>query len=179
MNSITTIIDKSDYDIYDDFLNFQIDGYFLDEKLNELYPDNSYKGLIPTLLFAMEIEKESEIVWSRIFPKAIERTICPILMCPDDRDFSCTLIVAEIFCTDTEVTWKRIGVDLTRDFEPEKVGSKVEWFDKLGSFTFDKLDYEKMTKEFRIDFELKKKEWLEKSSRQRGVSPLSLSQNRA
>ena len=105
MNTIKAKIDKSDYEIYDDFLNVEIDGYWLDEKLDQLYPNNFYKGLIPTLLFALEIEAEKEVVWERILPKEKSTSICPILMCPDDCDFSCTIIVAEIETSKHFIKW--------------------------------------------------------------------------
>jgi hypothetical protein len=46
MSKIKGQLDKSDYEIYDDFINFRIDDYWLDEKIDELYPGQSYKGLI-------------------------------------------------------------------------------------------------------------------------------------
>lgn len=49
MNKIEGILDTSDYE-YWDYINFKIDGYWLGEKLEELYPNNMYKGLIPTLV---------------------------------------------------------------------------------------------------------------------------------
>lgn len=96
MNKIEGIQDKSDYEAYWDFINYRIDGYWLDEKLDELYPNNMYDGLIPTLVYWMELEDEKAVVWNRILPNENETSICPILMCPDDNDFSCALIVAEI-----------------------------------------------------------------------------------
>lgn len=159
MNTIKAIIDKSDYKIYDDFLNIQIDGYSLDEKLDELYPGNMYKGLIPTLLFAMEIEKEKDIVWNRIFPEENKKAVCPILMCPDDCDFSCTLIVAEIENGGHSIKWHRIGIDKTTAYEPEKVGSTVEWFEKIGGLEFNVVQYSEMLKEFEKHFEIDKKKW--------------------
>ena len=68
MNHIQAEIDKSDYGIYNDFLNIKIDGEWLDEILETFYPGEMYKGTISTLLFAMEIDAESKIVWNRILP---------------------------------------------------------------------------------------------------------------
>lgn len=149
MNTIKAKIDKSDYEIYDDFMNFQIDGYWLDEKLDELFPNHMYKGLIPTLVFAMEIDKEKEIVWNRIMPNENNYSICPILMCPDDCDFSGTLIVAQIETLSDRIIWKRIGIDYTREFEAEKIGTTVKWFDKMEPLEFLKSEYEVMLEEFR------------------------------
>jgi len=163
MNSIKGILDKSDYEIYDDFLNFQVDGYWLDEKLEELYPGKMYKGTVPTLLFWMEIEKEREIVWDRILPNERQKTICPILMCPDDADFSCTLIDAEIENTGTAIKWNKIGIDQTKEFEPEKIGSTVEWFDKVEPLEFKISEYKNMLNEFKKHFEIDKQKWQEKN----------------
>jgi hypothetical protein len=163
MNSIKGILDKSDYEIYDDFLNFQVDGYWLDEKLEELYPGNMYKGTVPTLLFWMEIEKEREVVWNRILPDKGQKAICPILMCPDDSDFSCTLVDAEIENTGTTIKWNKIGLDQTKEFEPEKIGSRVEWFDKIEPLEFDLSEYKQMIEEFKKHFEIDKLKWEERN----------------
>ncbi|MGO4709994.1 hypothetical protein AB4Y90_12935 [Chryseobacterium sp. 2TAF14] len=144
MNKIEGILDKSDYNHYWDFINYQIDGSFLDEMLEELYPNNMFKGLIPTLVYWMERDDEKAVVWKRILPIENETTICPILMCPDDNDFSCTLIVAEITNCGNTILWKKIGIDKTNEWEAEKVGSIVEWFDKLPQLEFQKQDYLKM-----------------------------------
>lgn len=165
MNIIKGLLDKSDYKISDDFLNFNIDGYWLDERLDDLYPNNMYKGTVPTLLFSMEIEKERQIVWSRILPNTGQRTICPILMCPDDCDFSCTLILAEIENTFSTIKWNKIGLDKTKDLDPEKVGSIVEWFDKIKPLEFNYNDYVDMIDEFKKQYEIDKLKWEERNRR--------------
>lgn len=149
MNKIEGIQDKSDYEDYWDFINYRIDGYWLDEKLDELYPNNMYDGLIPTLVYWMEREDEKAVVWKRILPNENETSICPILMCPDDNDFSCTLIVAEIKNCGDLIQWKQIGIDKTKEWGAEKVGSTVEWFDKLKELNFSKQDYLIMLETFR------------------------------
>ncbi|MBU3012300.1 hypothetical protein KO506_12865 [Polaribacter vadi] len=158
MNTIKVEIDKSEYNA-DDFANYRIDNFWLDEKLEELYPEKFYGGTIPTLLFGMEIPKEKEVVHKRILPNENEISICPILMCPDDCDFSCTLIVAEIQNCGNIIKWNKIGIDRTTEFEAEKVGSKVEWFDKLNGFEFTKIEYDQMLAEFKKHYEIDKVEW--------------------
>lgn len=149
MNKIEGILDKSDYEIYGDFMNYQIDGYWLDERLDELYPNNMYKGLIPTLVYWMDREDEKAVVWKRILPAENETSICPVLMCPDDNDFSCTLIVAEIKNCGDVIQWKQIGIDKTNEWDAEKVGSTVEWLDKFNELNFSKQDYLTMLETFR------------------------------
>ena len=171
MNKIEGIQDKGDYEDYWDFINFHIDGYWLDEKLDEIYPNNMYKGLIPTLVYWMEREDEKAIVWKRILPNENETTICPILMCPDDNDFSCTLIIAEIRNCEEVIQWQKIGIDKTKDWEAEKVGSTVEWFDKFKEFNFSKSDYLTMLETFKqrlpidkLRIEENMKEWNDKKT---------------
>jgi len=168
MNIIEAKLDKSDYEIYDDFLNIKIDGEWLDEKLGQLYPDEMYRGTIPTLLFAMEVDAESKIVWNRIFPDLNAKTVCPILMCPDDNDFSCTLIIAEIENNGKCITWNRLGVDITKDWDPEKIGSEVRWFDGILPLQFTIDTYSSMIQAFKDQFLYneanyvkRNKEWLE------------------
>jgi len=153
MNSIEGILVKSIYD-YWDYINYRIDGYWLDEKLDELYPGNMYKGLIPTLVYWMERKEEKEVVWKRILPDIGKTTICPILMCPDDNDFSCTLIVAEIRNCGDLIQWKQLGTDTTLEWDAEKVGSKVEWLDKLPELNFYREDYLKMLDRFKLQMEV-------------------------
>jgi hypothetical protein len=156
MNKIEGIQDKSDYENYWDFINFRIDDYWLDEKLDELYPENMYKGLIPTLVYWMEREDEKAIVWNRILPNENETTICPILMCPDDNDFSCTLIVAEIRNCGDSIQWKQIGINETKEIDSEKVGSTVKWLDKFNELNFSKKDYLSMLEKFRERLQIDK-----------------------
>ena len=165
MNSIQCLIDKSDYEIYNDFMNFRIDGYWLDEKLDEIVPGKMYKGLIPTLLFAMEMDNEKEVVWNRIYPSVGQVVNCPILMCPDDCDFSCTLIIAEIENTGETVKWNRLGIDQTKEYEAEKVGSSVDWFESVDKLEFSNNEYQNMLTVFKeqlvideADYERRNKE---------------------
>ena len=155
MNKIEGILDTSDYG-YWDYINFKIDGYWLDEKLEELYPNNMYKGLIPTLVEWMESEEEKRIVWERILPKENSISISPILMCPDDNDFSCTIIVAEIINRGNIISWLRIGIDKTKEWGAEKIGSNVDWFDKIGNLNFNISEYTTMLQNFKDRMEFDK-----------------------
>lgn len=102
MNSIEAIQDKSDYEDAQDFLNYKIDGYWLDEQLEALYLENMYKGLVPTLLDWMERQDE-----------------------------------------------QAMGLDRTKEWDPEKVGSTVDWFDKPTELNFSKKDYFAMLEAFK------------------------------
>ena len=158
MNSIKAITDKSEYG-YGNYLNYSIDGYWLDEKLEELYPGNFYGGTVPTLIFGMELKEEERVVWQRILPEEGTAINCPILMCPDDNDFSCTLIIAEILSGKKTIKWSRLGIDRTTDYDPDKVGSSVEWFEGNLSFEFLRTDYLLMLDVFKEQFDIDKRNW--------------------
>src|SRR5690554_1410423 len=123
MNKIQCLTDKSDYEIYPDFLNFRIDDYWLDEKLEELYPKSNYRGLVPTLDFYLQREKEKQVVWQRILPDEKQTTICPILMCPDDNP-SLYIAFQKVDNSDDEIT---IGVGKKVVDILKKNDFEVEW----------------------------------------------------
>lgn len=124
-----------------EYINYKIDSEWLDENLDTFYPGNQYTGLIATLASWMMPKDQEEVVWKRILPDINEITICPILMCPDDNDFSCTLVVAEIEHCGTHIKWNRLGLDTTYEWEAERVGTKVEWFAQPAALKFSLADY--------------------------------------
>ena len=156
MNIIKAVMDKSDFTIYNDYLNIKIDDQYLDEMLDQKYPEGNFKGLIPTLL-SMENEEENKIVNERILPQNGCKALCPILMCPDDCDFSCTVIIAEIENkNDKVICWNKIGQNETDvwnknlcKFEYELIGQDVEWFSIIEGLSFDIDEYKKMVELYR------------------------------
>jgi hypothetical protein len=69
-------------------------------------------------------------------------------MCPDDCDFSCSLIVVEIENWGGSVKWNRMGIDKSVSLETEKVGTKVDWFYKFGELEFAAEEYSEMIEAF-------------------------------
>ena len=163
MNKIESKIDKSDYENYPDFLNILIDNIWLDELLQNCKPE-VIKGTIPTLCFGMEDRREEEVVWQRFLPKTGETTICPILMCPDDNDFYCICIVAEIHNNGQTIIWKRIGDDASDVIDAKNVGTTVNWFQNFKSLEFSISEYSTVMANFkkqhglyRVDYEIRNK----------------------
>lgn len=72
-------------------------------------------------------------------------TVVPILVCPDDADFSCTVLIVEVEFTDNTVKWCRFGFDQSPQNE---IGSTVVWFKNSPTYEFNKIGYV----EFRDDF---------------------------
>ena len=140
MSTIKAELKKSKY-VEEPHLVMEIDGVDLDRIVQNSKPgSDEYIGLVSTLLPWFVNEKEGEWVWSRIYPAIGEGAIAPVLMCPDDLDLWCTLIVADIEVTEDEVLWKRIGLETSAAQTIDELCSQVEWFD-IASFSFSHDEY--------------------------------------
>ncbi len=118
-------------------LNLWIEGEPLQEWLHRQVPDAGLDGLVPAWLGWLVDEQEQMLVRERMWPRVGERQIVPLLVCPDDLDFSCTLVVAEVSSTEEAVIWERIGLDLTGS--PES-GGDVRWWG-IGPVSFPRGEY--------------------------------------
>ena len=90
-----------------------VDGRPLDLVLDAHRPQGDLKGLVPTLLDWLEDEGERAVVRDRVLPPIGETAVAPILMCPDDLDFFCTVVVAEVETSAEAVQWTRLGLDMS------------------------------------------------------------------
>ena len=129
-----------------------LDGIPLDVLLDTVRPDLSLIGLVPTLLDWFDFPKEQALVWQRILPPTGCVAVAPVLMCPDDRDLWCSVVVAEVSPEESVVWWRRLGLDMSKsnpEDMPDAVGTSVEWFSGVGPFCFCRADYEKCLAEFR------------------------------
>ena len=69
--------------------------------------------------------------------------IAPVLMCPDDLDFWCTLVVAEITRTPARACWTRLGFSLAGNLElPEGVANGVKWAERPIHWEFALDEYQ-------------------------------------
>ena len=129
-------------------LSIYINGVRLDEILATV--DETYFGLIPAWVDEYDESYEPNMREKRYVlekTKLSDRpTELPIMLCPDDFDFSCTVIVVEVICAGNTVIWSRFGADVTiYDADetelPKYIGKKVDWFSGIGPFTFSKQIY--------------------------------------
>lgn len=149
MNRISTLKITGEFDPY---LQYAIDKAPLDNILDKECPENGILNLIPTLDRSLETKEERIIVWSRILPES-GTSICPILMCEDDRDFYCLLIVVEIEVIENTVLWKRFGLDKSSPNNLSDVGTTVKWLDNSPSFMFEKTEYQLMIESFKKQYD--------------------------
>lgn len=100
--------------------------------------------MIPTIIDWVNDPREKECIKERFHSASIE-VVLPILMCPDDCDLWCTVIVANAVKIDGYIIWKQIGIDkstredLLQGFEG--FGTKVEWLDMIPQMTFEETHY--------------------------------------
>jgi hypothetical protein len=119
-----------------------IEKWFAEEFDN---PDATTLGLAQVWLHN---EDEERLAWSRIVP-GLENssTIVPILVCSDDMDFACTVLVVEQLVTNGTVQWVRWGYSVSSNTE---VGISTEWVrpTKAPLATFDRNEFEDCLRSF-------------------------------
>ena len=148
MNQIAAKLNTSKY-VNSPHLDFFVDGRSLSELLAEQCPDKSIAGMIPTTLNWLESESEQLIVWNRFLDRKSTRLMIPILCCPDDLDFSCSLLMVESAINEDVVLWSGFGFDTTAFSDlPVRVGSQIEPLPKPISFSFERSQYDIMASEF-------------------------------
>ncbi|RCW40099.1 hypothetical protein [Paenibacillus prosopidis] len=121
-----------------------IDGTPLDLLLHNYYPSNNLLGMIPTIIDWVYDPKEKECIKGR-YNSISKEVVLPVLMCPDDCDLLCTVIVANVVKADGYIIWKKVGIDMsTREdmlLGCERIGSKVDWLDRISPMTFEEAQY--------------------------------------
>lgn len=106
-----------------------IDGKILTDCLDECITESadeylkdfgSFMGLCPAWSKELNYKGDVRFVWELI--RRENTTILPILLCPDDLDFSCIVIVVEVDKTKDFVYWGRVGyvTHKNANFEEEK-----------------------------------------------------------
>lgn len=93
-----------------------IDGKTLPEYLQswaDAFPDDKrvrglapFSDLWPAWSKSLEWEGDVRFVWKAI---ELDKAVLPLLLCPDDVDFTCIVVVAEVEKTEDFVYWNRVG----------------------------------------------------------------------
>tara|TARA_B110000211_G_C14056443_1_gene543595 strand:+ start:1546 stop:2025 length:480 start_codon:yes stop_codon:yes gene_type:complete len=130
-----------------------VDGVSLEDIVLKNRPD-ILEGLVPTLLNWLEDPEERKEVWLRSFPDLDKKELLPILMCEEDIDFSCTLIIAEVTCDDNFIYWNKFGLEDSDAQTPGEIGKSVMWFDEVKPMKFTIADYSDLLNKFRKNLKL-------------------------
>jgi hypothetical protein len=133
MNRIETTLVSSG-SASEPYCSMAIDGVPIDQLLSE-----STDGLVSSLLGWFHNDADCEIPWDRILPEPGCTSYAPILICPDDLDLKCSVVVAEVVAERDIVRWDKLGFDATTR---GAVGSIVRWEPSWGSYSFSRQEYE-------------------------------------
>ncbi len=85
-----------------------IDEYRKQGKCEQLNKFGSMLGLLPAWTGMLEWRADNSFIWEMIY--ANESLNVPILVCEDDCDLSCIVIIAKIRKTNDRVYWDKIGL---------------------------------------------------------------------
>ncbi len=135
-----------------------LDDEPLDSLLARLAGNDEIEGLVTTLDDCLSDLQERSIVWDRVLPDDGATEVAPMLVCPDDLDFSCTVVVVQIARRADLVRWQRFGFDRTDSPAPEAVGRDVDWLAGVGPFEFSLEGYRGFLRSCRT---LKTEWWVE------------------
>jgi hypothetical protein len=145
VNRIEAICAKSKF-VPEPHLIIAVDGEPLDGLMDSAFPGSNLSGLVSSLLGWFHNDEDNEVPWQRILPEVGCTGYAPVLICPDDLDYSCGVVMAEVVAEPDVIRWDRLGFDATRK---GAVGGCIRWESRLGPFRFSRADYEGCLAAFR------------------------------
>lgn len=152
MNTINVKHNISIYPIYDiPYLDITIDWIFLNELLDELFPNKWIKWLVPVFSDWLINQEDKKLIWNNILPTNWNITILPILICPDDQDFTCTTIVTKVINQWNIITWKGFWFSNSyNSWKYEFIDSNIERLDNNITFKYAIEEYKIIMKNLMI-----------------------------
>jgi hypothetical protein len=120
-------------------LAIAVDGVPLDVALG-------VEGLVSALLGWFHNDEDSAVPWQRILPDVGCTGYAPVLICPDDLDLNCSVVMAEVVAEPDVIRWDRLGYNAT---PRGAVGSWIRWETDWGPYRFSRTEYEACLAAFR------------------------------
>jgi|GEM_PF-1067395 len=118
-----------------------VDGVSLDVALG-----TTTEGLVSSLLGWFHNDADIAVVWERILPKVGCTSYAPLLICSDDLDLYCRVVMAEVVSAPDVVRWDKLGFDAAPG---NALGSWIRWEPGWGPYCFDRTEYEACLAAFR------------------------------
>jgi hypothetical protein len=138
VNRIEAIRARSKF-VPEPHLAIAVDGVPLDVALG-------VEGLVSSLLGWFHNDEDSVVPWQRILPDVGFIGYAPVLICPDDLDLNCNVVMAEVVAEPDVIRWDRLGYNAA---PRGAVGSWVRWEPGWGPYRFSRTDYEACLAAFR------------------------------
>ncbi|MDR0225079.1 MAG: hypothetical protein LBI66_01545 [Burkholderiaceae bacterium] len=119
----------------DDYPELQLDGRSLAIVIAELTKNAEITQLVPAHSWLWDKE-ELALAWDRLLACHVGQVShVPLLICPDDMDLHCTVLVAEQSCLDSEFVWSRFG------FAMDWAMTHIEWLPAIAPLSFRRADF--------------------------------------
>ncbi len=111
MNTVSAMMCKSKY-VSADHPVLAIDGVPVQLWISaQMFDDPSNggaEGLVPAQGWLLD-DDHLQIAWKLLEPADEGSTVVPLLICPDDMDLNCTVVVVEQSTDAESIVWKRFG----------------------------------------------------------------------
>lgn len=147
MNGISTIMHRFVYQTVD-FPVLAIDGvpiqHWIKSQIFDQYGNDQTHTLVPAQHWLSD-DVEAKTAWKLLDPANKGSTVVPLLVCPDDRDLSCTVVVVEQVTDADHVVWKRFGLSTNHI---GGVVTSVSWSDDEQYACFERKQFEGAFAEF-------------------------------
>ncbi|MDY3558545.1 hypothetical protein R5W23_005665 [Gemmata sp. JC673] len=138
MNRIEAIRAPSKF-VPEPHLVVAVDGVPLDVALG-------VEGQVSSLLGWFHHEPDAAVPWERILPAVGCTGYAPVLICPDDLDLSCSVVMAEVVSEPDVIRWDKLGFDVSPS---GGLGAIVRWDPAWGPYRFRRAEYERCLAAFK------------------------------
>jgi hypothetical protein len=145
MNRIEAVLARSKF-VDEPHLVIMVDGVPLDELVDAALPGSNLAGSVSSLLGWFANEEDNAVPWQRILPEVGCTGYAPILICPDDLDFWCSVVMVEVVAERDVIRWDRLGLDASSG---GTVGACIRWVQSPGPYVFSRAEYERCLAAFR------------------------------
>jgi hypothetical protein len=148
MNSISTIISKPKFASTEQPV-LAVDGiplyHWVKSQIFDRDGNDETYGLVPAQTWLHD-ENESRIAWKLLEPAHEGSTVVPLLVCPDDMDLNCTVVVVEQIVDEETVEWRRFGLCTNHI---NGVVTSVRWSKLAQRATFNRTQFQESFLEFK------------------------------
>ncbi len=132
-----------------------IDGITINEWLAKFTDKNTQLSDVDVkdlgLSLNLDFYPDTKLVWYYLGQLDNSRlSYVPILVCPEDNDLSCTVVVTEQYIIDDKVVWKRFG--LLKGSIQQQDPDTIHWFETVPELTFAKDNFKNVFGQFKKDF---------------------------
>lgn len=148
MNTISAILHQAKYASSEQPV-MAVDGVpiyqWITSRIFDQDGTDTTSDLVPAQVWLMD-DAPRKLAWKLLVPVEDSSTVVPLLVCPDDMDLHCTVIVVEQVVDKDLVIWKRFGRGVNH---LNGIVTSVDWSGTEQSAMFSRDQFEKAVLDFR------------------------------